>query len=56
MWNAHDSPRKWVDDQGLPDGAATEMGKHKTRPGNGKKEKGERRGGRQMEREATYEK
>ena len=31
MWNAHDSPRKWVDDQGLPDGTTAEMVKNKTR-------------------------
>ena len=56
MWNVHDSPRKWVDDQGLPDGTTTEMGQNKVDQANGKGEKGERRGGRQMEREGPYEK
>ena len=39
MWNVHDSPRKWVDDQGLPDGTTTEMVKNKTRGANEKREK-----------------
>ena len=56
MWNVHDSPRKWVDDQGLPDGTTTEMVKNKTRGANEKREKGKRRDGRQMEREDMYEK
>ena len=41
MRNVHDSPRKFVDDQGLPDGPTSEMGKNKTRQGNGKREEGE---------------
>ena len=56
MWNVHDPPRTWVDDQGLPDGTTTEMVKNKTRRANEKREKGERRDGRQMEREEMYEK
>ena len=56
MWNVHDSPRKWVDDQGLPDGTTTEMVKNKTRGANEKREKGKRRDGRQMEREDMHEK
>ena len=56
MWNAHDSPRKWVDDQGLPDGTTAEMVKNKTRRANEKREKRKRRDGRQMEREEMYEK
>ena len=56
MWNVHDSPRKWVDDQGLPDGTTAEMVKNKTRRANEKREKRKRRDGRQMEREEMYEK
>ena len=42
MWNVHDSPRKWVDDQGLPDGTTTEMVKNKTRRANEKREIGKK--------------
>ena len=46
---------KWVDDQGLPDGTTTEMGQHKTHRANERREKGERRDCRPMEREEMYE-